>query len=187
VLAAWQRTVPVEAAGGRPQPALAPGQLHVERAGPRQADEIADFISRLSKGKRPLKRADIMESFGEKAYLVLKRTEQIVGLAGWQVENLIARTADVYLEPGLSLEEAMRVLLAEVESASRELQSEASLLFLPPELARHESVWQALHYEPRTAENLDVRAWQEAARESMPAGTVLLFKPLRKDRVLRPV
>jgi hypothetical protein len=61
------------------------------------------------------------------------------------------------------------------------------LLFLPAELAHYESVWQALNYEPRAAENLDVRAWQEAARESMPSGAVLLFKPLRKDRVLRPV
>jgi dephospho-CoA kinase len=187
VLAAWQETVPVEAAGVQPQPVQAQGQLHVERAGPRQAQEIADFITRLSKGKRPMNRADVMEAFGEKAYLVLKRGEKLVGLAGWQVENLIARTADIYLEPGLPLEEAMRVLLNKVETASRELQSEASLLFLPAELAHYESVWQALNYEPRAAENLDVRAWQEAARESMPSGAVLLFKPLRKDRVLRPV
>jgi hypothetical protein len=34
---------------------------------------------------------------------------------------------------------------------------------------------------------LGVRAWQEAAQESMSEGHTMLFKQLRKDRVLRPV
>jgi hypothetical protein len=32
-----------------------------------------------------------------------------------------------------------------------------------------------------------VDAWREAARESMPNGTGMLYKKLREDRVLRPV
>ena len=52
---------------------------------------------------------------------------------------------------------------------------------------RQESVWNALGYELRAPQNLGVRAWQEAAVESMPPGTVMLFKQLRKDRVLRPI
>jgi len=32
-----------------------------------------------------------------------------------------------------------------------------------------------------------VRAWQEAALETMGAGESMYFKQLRKDRVLRPV
>jgi dephospho-CoA kinase len=84
------------------------------------------------------------------------------------------------------------VLSEEVERASRELQCEISLVFLQPELARQdavgqESVWKALGYQPRTIQELGVRAWQEAAEESMPDGSVLLFKQLRKDRVLKPV
>jgi hypothetical protein len=74
-----------------------------------------------------------------------------------------------------------------VESASRELQCEAALLFLSPELARRSEIWSALGYQERSIESLKVRAWEEAARESMPAGTVMLFRQLRQDRVLRPV
>ena len=81
----------------------------------------------------------------------------------------------------------MKKLMDEVEQASRDLQCEASLLFLPVQLARHEELWRKLGYESRTMQNLGVRAWQEAAVESMPAGAVLFFKQLRKDRVLRPV
>jgi dephospho-CoA kinase len=128
-----------------------------------------------------------MESFGEKAFLLLKKDQKAVGIAGWQVENLVARTSDVYLEAGIPLQEAMQALIGEVEASSRELQCEASLLFLPPHLLRHSEVWQGLGYEARSIEDLAVRAWQEAARESLPDGMGMLFKQLRKDRVLRPV
>jgi dephospho-CoA kinase len=186
VVAAWQNTVPA--------PAVQPEQarrarrgLQAEHGGPRQAEEIAAFITRLSKGRRSLDRADIMAAFGERAFLLLRQDGNLAGLAGWQVENLVARTSEVYLEPGLPYGEAMRVMMEEIERASAELLCEASLVFLPPHLARHESVWKALGYEIRQSKSLGVRAWEEAAIESMPVGTVLLFKQLRKDRVLRPV
>jgi dephospho-CoA kinase len=163
------------------------GVMVVERARPRQADEIARFINRICKKQPVITQDDIMATFGEKAYLILRQDGKFVGLMGWQVENLVARTPDVYLEPGIPVGVAMRILLDEVERASRELQCEVLLLFLPPQLASYESVWRAQHYEPRAISHLGVRAWQEAATESMPAGTILLFKQLRKDRVLRPV
>ena len=81
----------------------------------------------------------------------------------------------------------MKVMTTEVEKASKELQCEAALLFLPPDLARHHEIWKSLNYSPRAIKDLGVRVWQEAALESMPPGTVLMFKQLRVDRVLRPV
>jgi dephospho-CoA kinase len=187
VQAAWEKAFPEAVERPDLSERKAAGELVVERPGPKQASEIAEFITRASKGRRTLERNDIMEAFGEKAYLVLKVDEKIVGLAGWQVENLVARTDDVYLTSGIPLEEAMRTLMEQVETNSRELQCEISLLFLAPHLARHASIWQALGYESRSIDDLGVRAWQEAARESLPDGTVMLFKQLRKDRVLRPV
>jgi dephospho-CoA kinase len=187
ILASWQKLFPDSMAGPEPAVTAERGQLAVERAGPRQAGEIASLVTRLSNQRKRMTRAAVMAAFGEKAFLLLMKDGKVVGLAGWQVENLVARVDDVYLEHGLPMAEAMRVLMEEIERASRELQCEALLLFLPPQLARQEAVWRDLHYEPRTVLTLGVRAWQEAATESMPAGTVLLFKQLRKDRVLRPV
>ncbi|HEY69599.1 MAG TPA: hypothetical protein G4O08_03345 [Anaerolineae bacterium] len=74
-----------------------------------------------------------------------------------------------------------------LDEAASELQSEAVLLFLPPSLAQHVSTWRSVGYRPQTIQSLDVRAWQDAARESMPRGTSLWFKRLREDRVLRPL
>ena len=49
------------------------------------------------------------------------------------------------------------------------------------------AVWEKLGYQSRAPEDLAVEAWTDAARESMPADTVLLFKQMRQDRILRPI
>jgi dephospho-CoA kinase len=161
--------------------------MQVERARPRQAGEIAAFINQYNHGRRALTRDDIMEAFGEKAFMLLKLDGQLVGLVGWQVENLVARTDEVTIDPRLPLGQAVKVLMEEVERASRELQCEIALLFLPKNLAGQEVVWHGLGYQVRTVQTLTVRAWQEAAEESLPGEDIMLFKQLRKDRVLRPV
>ncbi len=186
VSTAWKGIFPTEDTGPVVI-AAETGKLSAQRARPRQAAEIAALITRLSNGQQSLSAEDVMAAFGEKAFMLLYRGSKLAGLVGWQVENLITRTADFYLEPAIPFGEAAHVLMAEVESASMELQSEASLLFLPKEMAEHEKVWQALGYETRTIEGLGVRAWQEAARDSKIKGTVMLFKQLRVDRVLRPI
>lgn len=187
VVMAWQAIFPSPEAEPVRQVEVTEGELVIEKARPSQAEEIAEFITRMDLNRPPVTRDDIMAAFGEKAYMLLLRNELIVGLVGWQVENLVARTAEVYLEPDIPADEALRILMEEVERASRELQCEASLLFLPDKLARQESVWRKLHYEQREPQKLGVRAWQEAAEESRPDSAVLLFKQLRVDRVLRPV
>lgn len=187
VLEAWQRLFPVAETSPLRAVQTIKGEMAVQRARPRQADEIALFINRMSEPRRNLTRDDIMADFGEKAFLLLRIDHKLVGLVGWQVENLVARTDEVYLDPSVPFAEAVQVLIGEVERASRELQCEVALLFLPPSLARQYAIWNALGYQTRSISSLGVRAWQDAAVESMPAGTVLLFKQLRKDRVLRPV
>ena len=187
VLAGWKTTFPEGVSEPQQPEPVEEGSLVVERAGPRQVEEIATFITEISKGRREMSSADVMAAFGEKAFLLLMVDKRMVGLAGWQVENLVARVSDVYLEPGLVLGEAVRVLMEAIEKASRELQSEALLLFLPPHLGRHNAVWAALGYTTRSPQDLKINAWEEAALESMPVGTVMYFKQLRRDRVLRPV
>jgi dephospho-CoA kinase len=187
VTKAWKELFPTYETAAT-KPSIEPkGELIVEKARPRHAAEIATLISRLSDGKVNPTGEDIMAAFGEKAFLFLKLDGKPVGIVGWQVENLVERTDEVYLEPGQPLSKAMQALLNEVENTSRDLQCEAALLFLPEDLSKQEEVWKSLGYEPRTIESLGVRAWQDAAQETMGGGEILFFKQLRKDRVLRPV
>ena len=184
---AWAKIPRPEEPLLRAPTAALPGQLVVRRGRPQDAEEIARFITRVTHSRKRMTRADVMATFGEKAYLLIERDSQLAGVAGWQVENLVTRVDELYFEPGLPLDEAIPALMETVETASAELQSEASLLFLAPYLARHVGAWRAVGYKPQTVQGLGVRAWQEAAIESMPRGASLWFKRLREDRVLRPL
>ncbi len=163
------------------------GEYFVRRGKPKNSTVIAELISRLSKGTRRMTAENVMEEFGEKAYMLLELDQKIVGLAGWQVENLVTRTTDIFLEEHISLKKSLEILIKEVERASSELQSEASLIFAMNELAAQEQIWKQLGYEKRTPETLGVQAWQDSATEIKSDGNTLLFKQLRQDRVLRPI
>lgn len=187
VTRAWKELFPtIESGAYKPVAAAKPGLL-VEKARPRHAAEIAALVGRLSDGRVKPTDEDIMAAFGEKAFLFLKMDGVPVGVVGWQVENLVERTDDVYIDPSQPLSNAMQALLTEIESTSRDLQCEIALLFLPPELTTQEDIWTSLGYEMCTVESLGVRAWQEAAQETLGKGETMFFKQLRKDRVLRPV
>lgn len=162
------------------------GELSTHRGKPKHAKSIAELITRLSKGRRKMSVDEVMESFGDKAYMLLQTDGQMVGVAGWQVENLVTRTTDIFLEDGLDIAKALEALMKGVENASGELQSEASLIFALDPLSAQEALWQKLGYEKRTPDSLGVQAWQEAAEDAVP-GSVLFFKQLRQDRVLRPI
>jgi dephospho-CoA kinase len=144
-------------------------------------------MTRLSKGRHSLDEDKVMEAFGEKAFLLLQKDGDLVGIAGWQVENLVARTTDLFLDPKVAADEALPLMIAEMERASSDLQCEASLIFPPIDLVGFDAVWKQLGYERRSPETLGVQAWADAANESMPQGSALFFKQLRTDRVLRPI
>jgi dephospho-CoA kinase len=188
VVKAWQAIFPsLEPATPQPTKSVRKGEMAVQRARPRQAAEIASLINRLSKGQRKLNQADVMASFGEKAFMLLTVEGELTGVTGLKVENLVARIDDLYIDESLPFTGAMRLLMQEVERASRELQCEAALLFLPAGFPDRETLANQLGYQTRSVQGLGVRAWQEAAIESMPANSMMLFKQLRQDRVLRPV
>lgn len=187
VYSAWLRLFPTAEEAPAEKEQAKQGEMAVERARPRDAQEIADLIARLSEGRRRPSRDDVMAAFGDKAFLLLRMEGRPAGLAGWKVENLVSRTDDIYLEKKIPLPEAMRILIHEVERASKELQCEISLLFLGGDSSNLEQAFTSLGYQKRVIRSLGVRAWEEAAEESMPAGAEMFFKQLRQDRILKPV
>jgi dephospho-CoA kinase len=191
VLAAWKKNVPTVASAAPVNQVIrtkAPqGDITILRGSPHNSLDIASFINRNKKASRSLQKDDIMSAFGEKAFLLLQLGDEMVGLIGWQVENLIVRTTDILLDPGIAADQALPPLISEMERASRDLQCEASLIFAPVELAKLDSVWKNLGYERRSPQTLGILAWQEAAIETMPPDTSLFFKQLRQDRILRPI
>ncbi|MCW5876732.1 MAG: dephospho-CoA kinase [Anaerolineales bacterium] len=162
------------------------GGLHVLRARPREIREITDFILRQN-GAGETDANRLLSAFGEKAILLLRDQQGLQGLLGWKVENLVARVDDIHMAKDEKELEMLAFLVEEMETASSELQCEVALVFVEPQLAAQRELWQQLGYEERFPHELTVTAWQEAALESLPPGTVMLFKQLRADRVLRPI
>jgi dephospho-CoA kinase len=196
---AWQKNVPFKevestlpvAGPTRPLvfiPQPLKGEITVVRGKPRHSVQIAELLNRMKKpAEHPLGQEDIMAAFGEKAFLLLQVGTEIVGVVGWQVENLVARTLDLVIDPRLSMEKALPPLINEMERASKELQCEVSLVFISNELSKFHNEWQKLGYVQRIPVSLGIQAWQEAARESLKPGMTMYFKQLRTDRVLRPI
>lgn len=187
VQAAWKALSPITDTAPIRVQKETQSELVVRRGRPGDSQSIASLITRLSNGSKSQTFDNVMATFGEKAFLLLKMDKTLVGLAAWQVENLVARTTDIYVDPVIDLPKALKALMNEVESASQDLQCEASLLFLSPELAGQSASWKELGYEMRPPESLGIQAWQDAVQESMPANSTLFFKQLRHDRILRPI
>ncbi|HSK89425.1 MAG TPA: dephospho-CoA kinase [Anaerolineales bacterium] len=165
----------------------ATGELSLHRGKPRDAQKIAELITHLSKGRQTMTNEQVMEAFGDKAFLLLQMDQELVGIVGWQVENLVARITDLFLDRRVAADRALPLMIHEVERASADLQCEAALIFPPIDLVGFDSVWKQLGYERRSPDELGVQAWEDAALESMPKGSALFFKQLRTDRVLRPI
>jgi dephospho-CoA kinase len=189
VLAAWEKLVPAKpdptrfVAGRR----ISGNSLEVSRGKPRHSAEIAEFINQYRNDGKVVSAEDIMADFGEKAYLLLRSGDRLVGCMGWQVENLVARAMDFLLAPEAPASESLTALTKEVERASCDLQCEICMVSIPARYREFHAIWSSLGYTPCTLADLDIQAWQEAAREISMPENIMYCKQLRQDRVLRPI
>lgn len=163
------------------------GEIVVRRGMPSNAQTIADFIGDVT--GRDISRMDIMLSFGEKSYLVAEDGEDVVGVMGWTVENLVTRMDEIYVAEDIDVEQVINAIIIEVEEASRELQSEVGFIFMPGSTSadRIDALEQA-GYTTVTLKEIKIPAWREAVEEVLSGRQMLVYwKQLRKDRVLQPI
>lgn len=169
-------TVPVDTSG-----------ITVKRGMPTNAEAIAEFINKHT--GQSLTRMDVMMSFGEKSYILATgSSDAISGLMGFQVENLITRVDEFYLDAKAGSAAAIYALIKAIEEASTALQSEVGFFFLPGS-AGNDVVEPFVKsgYERTGVKDIKIPAWREAVQEHMNDDTILLSKKLRKDRVLKPI
>jgi dephospho-CoA kinase len=166
-------------------------RIEVKRGMPGNAEAIAQFIHAVTGNE--ISRMDIMLAFGQKSYLLAQDQHGgQLGVIGWQVENLITRTDEFYLRPGITPGPVVSALIAAIEDASMDLQSEVSFIFLPTGTA--DAIVQPFltqGYEITTVRDIKIPAWREAVQEvvnaSNEANYRILTKKLREDRVLQPL
>lgn len=166
-----------------------PGTLNVgiKRGMPTNAERIAAFVTSVS-GK-PVNRMDVMLSFGNKSFLMAHdQNEDILGIMGWQVENLITRCDELVLKPTVPVKPVIDAFVKAVEEFSRELESEVGFIFLPADISKDIPAAFAVNgYNVVTLNQLSIPAWREAVAEAGGQHMLVLEKKLRKDRVLKPI
>ena len=171
-----------------PQEELRASRLEVFRATPKDTSKIAQLLTEISENGKIYSHEDIMETFGEKAYMLLKErdTEQLAGILSWQVENLITRVFEVKLRPEAFSDTSVQILFKKVEEESKLLQAEACMVFESGEKFSGEFL-KELGYEKRVVNSLKANSWLEAAQEIMPDGGEFYLKSLRFQRVMQPL
>jgi hypothetical protein len=158
---------------------------------PGNAELIANFITRVT--TKEVSRMDIMLAFGQKSYLFAEDgAGNQIGVIGWQVENLITSTDEIYLQDNVPPLPLITALMTAIEDASTDLQSEVSFIFLPHSTA--DSIIEAFTskgYVMTTVKDIKIPAWREAVQDVMNAAEGveyrILTKKLREDRVLQPL
>lgn len=179
---------PAQPAQPAPNAAAAPTALDIKRGMPGDAESIAAFINRATGSS--ITRMDIMMAFGQKSYLLAQAQGRIISLMGWQVENLITRADEFYIEAGVPRAPVIEALITAIEDASKLLQSEVGFFFLPPNTpADIIEPFRSSGYETTSIEQIKIPAWREAVQEMMSetSASLILTKKLREDRVLQPL
>lgn len=172
-----------------PQPRQTSAEgIEVKRGMPNNAQLIADFISKSS--DKSVSRMDVMMSFGQKSYLLAQSSaDSVAALMGWTVENLVTRMDEFYLDGTAPVDATIKLVIQAIEDASKELQSEVSFAFLASSTPADQiTAFQEGGYQPIVLKDIKIPAWREAVEETVSGrDMVVLWKQLRKDRVLQPI
>jgi len=165
-----------------------PQEITVRRARPSDAGKIAAFVNNAWQGQQEIDDMAVIERFGNVGFLLAERDNEIIGMLGWQVENLVVGLTDFLVKLASERIAVGQALLAEMERVANELQCEASLLFLPrPAPPALVEFWEPLGYKTQAVASLPA-AWRAAAREGgLTDNDTVMVKKLRERLVFRPM
>lgn len=166
-------------------------EIKVRRARLLDAESIATFVNAaqgVDPGERSrITRRAVAERFGQVGFMLAERDGEMLGLLGWQVENLVVRVTDFLLSAGENPMKIGQALIDKMEADGQDLQAEAVVLCLPaspnPKLI---AFWERFGYEFQGVAQLQ-KAWREAVLERNHNAHGAMVKRLRQDSVRRPV
>lgn len=162
-------------------------EVIIRRAKREDLNPMAELISTGTKGALQPDLSAMMENLFSRAYLVALAKDYVVGMIGWQTENLVAGLQDFYvLRDDLWATIGQR-MLDKVHEEVNNLSCEVSLVFVTNQTGQKPIEFlESQGYEQFESKNL-IPDWREAAVEWQPENSVLLYKKMREQRIMVPM
>jgi N-acetylglutamate synthase-like GNAT family acetyltransferase len=169
-------------------------ETEVRRAGRGDIPAIAALVQKATRSKAKLGEPEVMEWLFSKGLWVAiqhgaradSAEPSLVGVAGWQAENLLSVTDVFYVSPARLRSRVGRRLLETIEEEANVLMCEANVVLLPSGTpkATHTFLRQQ-GYEPKPFDTLH-RIWREVLSAFVADETDLMVKQLRERMVMVP-
>ncbi|MFN8459393.1 MAG: dephospho-CoA kinase [Anaerolineae bacterium] len=179
-----------------PAPASAPakpagdiqvGEVTLRRAKRPDLETMAQLIAAGTKGAINPDLNQMMELLFTRAYVLAVAGSHIVGIAGWQTENLIAGLQDFYVLREDLWPKVGAQMLEMIHEEVNKLSCEVSIAFVMKAAgSKPVEFFESQGYEQAQSKDLGY-IWKDAAAEWQPENSVLLYKKLREQRIMVPM
>jgi ribosomal protein S18 acetylase RimI-like enzyme len=162
------------------------GAVTVRRAQRRDLRVLAAIMRGTMRWRTPPSEDEVLEMLYEKGYwLALSRKGG--GLSGWRAENLVMCIDDFYVYPPDYYGQVGGPLLETIEAEASALSCEVAIAFLDEQITSEAiEFFGAQGYQRREPDAL-YRIWREVAEEFLTGNRFMMVKPLRQDRIMRPL
>ena len=174
------------------EPAAPPVELNVDDIGIRRAKRpdlgaMAKLVAIATKGAIDPDASQMMEALFSRAYLIATYNGHVVGVAGWQTENLIAGLQDFYVLNDDMWPTVGKKMLDRIHEEVDSLSCEVAIaIVLDQAGSKPVEFFESQEYQQAEGKDLGYM-WKDAALEWQPENSVLLYKKLREQRIMVPM
>lgn len=161
--------------------------MTIRRARPSDVPAILLHLNKATGGQVRMSRAELLMALGDRSYFIAQSGTNIYIVAGWHIENLIARVDQLYIHPPEAVNFAFDPVLKDIEKSAIQHFCEIVVVFLPNDQVDRLGGYLAFNeYQILDVEHLP-RVWKQAVQETQPANTLAMIKILREDRITSPI
>lgn len=162
------------------------GAVTVRRAKRGDISILAAIMKGTMRWRAAPSENQVLEMLYDKGYW-LAMSRRGGGLTGWRAENLVMCIDDFYVYPAPYYRPVGGPLLETIETEARALACEVAIAFLHPRIAPQAiQFFEGRGYEQQRLRDL-YPVWREVAQELDTQNSLMMVKPLRAERIMRPL
>ena len=161
-------------------------ELEVRRAGRQDLTSMVALVRAASQDGIEIDESDALEWLYDKGLLVAAEGDALLGVLGWQAENLLAVTDLFAISAQARSADAGRALLERVEAEAQGLMCEAHLVAVEDGTSGVAEILAGQGYERQPFADLH-RIWREVLGEFTPEQRDVWVKRLRDRMVMVPL